>query len=206
MKNLNKALIVTTLSLLTAPAFAALLSSSAFAATYDVDPAHTKVGFEVPHMVISTVEGRFNKFTGKVDLDEKKFEKSKFEMNVDVASVDTGIAKRDDHLRNTDFFEASKFPEMKFESTEVKGKPGSFQLIGNLTIKGVTKKVTFDAKHLGNVNDGFGNDRAAFSAKTKINRKDFGLAFASMMEKGPVVGDEVTIDLRVEATKPLAKK
>lgn len=197
MTKTRQALILTTMSLLSLPAFGA---------AYQVDPAHTKVGFEVPHLVISTVEGRFNKFDGKVDLDDKKFENSKFTMKVDVASVDTGVAKRDDHLRADDFFAAKKYPEMKFESTEVKGKPESFQLTGNLTIRGVTKKVTFDARHLGTVNDGFGNDRAAFSAKTKINRKDFGLAFANMMEKGPVVGDEVTIDLRVEATKPLAKK
>ena len=196
MNTMKKSLILTTLSLLTVPAFGA---------AYQVDPGHTKVGFEVPHLVISTVEGRFNKFTGQVELDEKKFENSKFGMQVEVASVDTGVAKRDDHLRADDFFAAKKYPEMKFESTEVKGKPESFQLTGNLTIRGVTKKVTFDAKHLGNVNDGFGNDRAAFQAKTKINRKDFGLSFASMMEKGPVVGDEVTIDLRVEATKPLKK-
>ena len=195
MKNLNRIALASVI-------FTSFATQASAAGTYQVDPTHTKVGFEVPHLVISTVEGRFNKFEGKVDLADK-FEKSKFRMLVDVASVDTGVAKRDDHLRNADFFEAPKYPEMKFESTEIKGKPESFQLTGNLTIKGVTKKVTFDAKHLGNVNDGFGNDRAAFTAKTKINRKDFGLNFASMMEKGPVVGDDVTIDLRVEATKPL---
>ncbi len=176
-----------------------LASTSAFATTYEVDASHSKVGFEVPHLVISTVEGRFNKFSGKVDLADK-FEKSKFEMKVDVASVDTGVAKRDDHLRAADFFESGKYPEMKFVSTEVKGKPEGFELIGNLTIKGVTRKVTFKSKYLGKVKDGFGKERTAFQAKSKINRKDFGLNFASMMEKGPVVGDEVEIDLKVEAT------
>jgi len=172
---------------------------------YDVDPAHTKIGFEVSHLVISTVEGHFNKFAGKADL-AGKFEKSKFSVTVDTASVDTGVAKRDEHLKSPDFFDVTKFPEMKFESTAVKGKPDSFKLTGDLTIHGVTKKVTFDAKYLGAVNDGMGNEKAAFTAKAKISRKEFGLKWSGMMEAGPVVGDEVTLDLRVEAGHPLEKK
>jgi polyisoprenoid-binding protein YceI len=178
----------------------ALGSEAVKPGTYTVDASHTKVGFEVAHLVISSVEGRFGKVEGKVELSDK-FDKSKFTMKAETASVDTGVAKRDEHLRSPDFFDAAKYPEMKFESTEVKGKPESFKLTGDLTIKGVTKKVTFDSKYLGTVNDGFGNDRSAFTAKAKINRKDFGLAWGNMMEKGPIVGDEVTIDLKVEATK-----
>jgi polyisoprenoid-binding protein YceI len=190
---------------------ALLLPTIAFAApaykagTYEIDSAHSKVGFEIPHLVISTVEGKFTKFSGKVELADK-FEKSKFAMNVDVASVDTGVAKRDEHLKSGDFFDAAKFPEMKFETTEVKGKPESFKLIGNLSIHGVTKKETFDAQYLGVVNDGNGNDKAALTAKTKINRKDFGLVWGKAVEAGPVVGDQVTISLRVEAAKPVVKK
>jgi polyisoprenoid-binding protein YceI len=189
---------------------ALVTSASAFAAdykpgNYDVDPAHTKVGFEVPHLVISTVEGHFNKFSGKAELAEK-FEKSKFNVTVDTASVDTGVAKRDEHLKSPDFFDVAKFPSMAFVSTSVVGKPASFKLVGDLTIHGVTKKVTFDAKYLGAVNDGMGNEKTAFTAKTKINRKDFGLKWGGMMEAGPVVGDEVTLDLRVEAGHPLVEK
>jgi polyisoprenoid-binding protein YceI len=184
-------------------------SASALAAdykpgSYDVDPAHTKVGFEVPHLVISTVEGHFNKFSGKAELADK-FEKSKFNVNVETASVDTGVSKRDEHLKSPDFFDVAKFPSMVFVSTEVKGKPASFKLTGDLTIHGVTKKVTFDAKYLGAVNDGMGNEKTAFTAKTKISRKDFGLKWGGMMEAGPVVGDEVTLDLRVEAGHPVAQ-
>ncbi|MGZ3652471.1 MAG: YceI family protein [Bdellovibrionota bacterium] len=185
-------------------------ATTAFAAdyrpgAYDLDAAHTKLGFEVPHLVISTVEGRFSKFSGKVDLAEK-FEKSKFTVLVDTSSVDTGVTKRDDHLRSADFFDVQKFPEMKFESTEIKGKPESFKLTGNLTIHGVTKKVVFESKYLGAVNDGMGSQKVAFRGKTKINRKDFGLKWGAVMEAGPVVGDEVSLDLSVEAGHPADKK
>jgi polyisoprenoid-binding protein YceI len=200
-----------TLKLLTLSLLGTTLAASAYAAPaykpgqYDVDAAHSKLGFDVAHLVISSVEGKFLKFDGKVDLAEK-FEKSKFEVTADAASVDTGVAKRDEHLRSADFFDVAKFPQLKFTSTEVKGKPDSFKLTGDLTIHGVTKKVTIDAKYLGVVDDGFGNDKAAFTGKTKINRKDFGLAWGKMMEAGPVVGDEVTLDLKIEAGHPKAKK
>jgi len=151
------------------------------------------------------VEGRFQKFTGKVEL-APAFDKSKFSVNVETASVDTGLAKRDEHLRSPDFFDVAKYPSLTFVSTLVKGKPDSFKLTGDLTIHGVTKKVTLDAKYLGAVNDGMGSEKAAFTAKTKVNRKDFGLKWGNMMEAGPVVGDEVTIELRVEAGHPVEKK
>jgi polyisoprenoid-binding protein YceI len=175
------------------------------AGNYDVDPAHSKLGFEVPHLVISTVEGKFDKFDGKAELAEK-FEKSKFTVSAEAASIDTGVAKRDEHLRSPDFFDAAKFPNLTFTSTKVAGKPDSFKLTGDLTIHGVTKSVTFDAKYLGAVDDGMGHEKAAFTAKTKINRKDFGLKWGGVVEAGPVVGDEVTLDLRIEAGHPSAKK
>lgn len=174
------------------------------AGSYAIDGAHSKVGFEIPHLVISTVEGRFTKFDGTVDL-AKPFEKSKVTFSVDAASIDTGTAKRDEHLRSADFFDAAKFPKLTFVATEVKGSPDTFKLAGNLTIKGVTKPVTFDAKYLGTVADGYGNNKAAFQASAKINRKDFGLTWSNVVEAGPVVGDEVTIDLRLQAGAPAKK-
>ena len=173
------------------------------AGTYNLDPMHSKVGFEVPHLVISTVEGRFTKFSGDIQLGEK-LEKSKVQVAVETDSIDTGVGKRDDHLRSPDFFESKKYPQMKFESTEIAGTPEAFKLTGNLTIKSVTKKVTFEGKYLGTVKDGYGNEKAAFNAKTKINRKDFGLTWNNAVEAGPVVGDDVTIDLKLQAAK--AKK
>lgn len=174
------------------------------AGEYTIDDSHSKVGFEIPHMVISTVDGHFSKFEGKVKLADK-FEKSSLKASADVASINTANAKRDDHLRGSDFFEVSKYPKMTFESTEIKGDASSFKLTGNLTIKGVKKKVTFDGKMLGAVNDGFGNDRIAFTATTKINRQEFNLKWSKAIEAGPVVGDEVTITLKVEAVKPVAE-
>lgn len=174
------------------------------AGTFDIDAAHSKVGFEVPHLVISSVEGHFTKFEGKVSVPDD-FNKASVKVAVDLESVDTGVAKRDEHLRSADFFDVKKAPKMTFESTSVAGTPEGFKLNGNLTIKNVTKPVTFDAQYLGSVNDGFGNTRVAFKAKTKINRKDFGLNYSSFIEAGPVVGDDVSIELKVEATKPLPK-
>lgn len=175
------------------------------AGSYQLDMAHSKIGFEIPHLVISTVEGKFNQAEGTVDLAEK-FDASKVKVAAEIASIDTGVKKRDDHLKSPDFFDAAKFPKMSFESTAVMGPPQAFKLTGNLTIKGVTKKVTFDANYLGTANDAFGNQKAAFNAKTKISRKDFGLTWNNMVEAGPVVGDEVTIVLRIQAGRPLPKK
>ncbi len=173
--------------------------------TYDVDPAHSKVGFEIPHLVISSVEGRFTKFEGKVILSDK-FERSTVKATADVGSVDTANAKRDEHLRSADFFDAGKFGKMTFESASITGTPESFKLTGNLTIKGVTKPVTFDGKFLGTVNDAFGNEKVAFNAQAIIKRADFGLTWNKAVEAGPVVGETLTIQLKIQAGRPAAKK
>lgn len=196
-------------SLLTAISFLTLSLHAAEAkytpGKYEVDPAHSSVGFEVPHLVISSVEGRFTKMEGVVEMNEK-FEKSSVKANADISSVDTGNEKRDGHLKTSDFFDVSKNPKMTFESTEIKGTPESFQLIGNLKIKTTTKKVTFDSKYLGSVKDGNGQEKVAFKATTKISRKEFGLTYGAMVEAGPVIGDEITITLKIQAAKAVAKK
>ena len=198
-------------SLFTSLALTMLISPMASAetkyapASYQIDPMHSKVGFEIPHLVISTVEGRFTKYDGTIELADK-FEKSKVNVVVDMNSIDTSVQKRDDHLKSPDFFDVVKYPTMKFESTGLSGTPENFKMTGSLTIKGVTKKVVLDGKYLGAVKDGFGQDKAAFQAKTKINRKDFGLTWNKMVEAGPTVGDEVTVDLRIQAVKSAAKK
>jgi polyisoprenoid-binding protein YceI len=186
---------------------AATLSLSAFAdakykpGKYDVDPMHSKVGFEIPHLVISSVDGHFNTYDGTIELADK-FEKSKVKASVDMNSIDTGVAKRDDHLKSPDFFDVKKFPKMTFESTEITGTPDAFKMTGNLTIKGVTKKVTFDGKYLGSVDDGMGHEKTAFNATTSIKRADFGLTWNKAVEAGPVVGETLTINLKVEAGRP----
>lgn len=171
--------------------------------SYKIDPAHSKVGFEIPHLVISSVDGKFTAFEGTVDLKEN-FEKSTVNVSVDVSSIDTANKDRDDHLRSPDFFDAAKHPKMTFKSTAVKGTPEKFDLTGDLTIHGVKKKVTFDSKYLGSVKDAFGQQKVAFIGTAKINRKDFGLKWSKAVEVGPVVGDEVTLKLSVQAAKPAA--
>jgi polyisoprenoid-binding protein YceI len=167
---------------------------------YAVDPAHTKVGFEVPHLVISTVEGRFDGVDGKVEWAGDPT-KAKIEAKIDAATVDTSIKDRDEHLRSPDFFDVKKFPQLTFKSTKIEGTPDALTVTGELTIKGVTRTVVLAGKYLGHLVDPWGNDRIAFKADGKINRKDFGLTWGKMVEAGPVVGDEVALSLKVEATK-----
>lgn len=174
------------------------------AGTFNVDPAHSKVGFEIPHLVISTVEGQFSKFDGSITIDSK-LEKSKAELNIDVSSIDTDNKDRDDHLRSADFFDVAKTPKMSFVVKKVVGTTENLKLVGDLSIKGKTKEVTLETKYLGDVNDAYGNQKIAFSAVGKINRKDFGLTWSSAVEAGPVVGDEVTLKIKIQAGRPIKK-
>lgn len=171
---------------------------------YVVDEAHTKVGFEIAHLVVSTVEGSFKKFDGTIKFDQKAFESGAtdsftLEANVDVATIDTGIKKRDDHLKSKDFFDAKKWPKMKFKSTKVESISGKkFKVSGDLTIRDKTKPVTFDMEFKGAVK-AYDKNRVVFKGTTEINRKDFGLMWNDAVEVGPVVGDQVTINLVTEA-------
>jgi polyisoprenoid-binding protein YceI len=174
------------------------------AGSFAVDPAHSKVGFSVKHLGLLNVDGRFKQFEGTIVLDPD-FEKTTFKAKVDVSSIDTGEKKRDEHLLSPDFFNATQDKSITFESTEIKGTPDSFKLTGNLTIRGITKKVVFDSKFLGQAKDGYGNLKSAVEAKTVISRKDFGLKWSKVVEGVQIVGDEVTIDLSIQAAKPLAK-
>ena len=172
---------------------------------YNIDPMHSKVGFEVPHLVISSVEGKFKTFSGVLNLDEK-FEKSNLVAEVDISSVDTSVKDRDDHLKSPDFFDATAFPKMTFKSTSISGKREAFKLTGDLTLKGKTQKVVFDGTYKGTAKDAYGNIKAAFTVTAKINRKDFGLSWNNAVEIGPVVGDIITLDLKIQATKEVAAK
>lgn len=194
-----KSLILISFAPVLAPAVA-LSQPKIETGTYQIDPMHSKVGFEVPHLVISTVEGTFKEFDGQLDL-ASDFTKSKVTANVKVASIDTGVEKRDDHLKSADFFDAAKHPLMTFKSTSIKGTPESFKISGDLTLHGVKKPVTFDGQYLGTVTDGYGNRKAAFVSKAVINRKDFGLNWNSVVEAGPVVGDKVTLVLKIQGAK-----
>jgi polyisoprenoid-binding protein YceI len=176
------------------------MNVSALEGNYKLDPSHAKIGFEVPHMVISTVEGRFTKFEGTLTAG-KKLTDLKVEASIDVTSVSTDDKDRNDHLQSPDFFDAAKYPKMTFVSTSVSGTEKKLKIKGKLTIKDVTKDVVLDGSVSKEVKDPWGNLRVAITGKTKINRQEFGLKFNKAAEAGPLVGDEVTISLSSEAIK-----
>ena len=177
------------------------LATASAADTWAIDPVHSRVGFSVTHMTISSVEGRFKDFEGTISYDAGKLDSLKANVKIDMTSVDTENADRDAHLKKEDFLYVEKYPEMTFVSTGVKpGKKGAFELMGDLTIRGVTKPVTFEAKGLDQtVTDPWGNDRVGAHATTVIDRKAFGVNYNQVLDRGGVmVGDDVTIELDIE--------
>jgi polyisoprenoid-binding protein YceI len=177
-----------------------LLAPAAFAASYQIDPAHTQIHFTVPHLVVFKVRGNFNEFAGTVEADAASNTLSGAAATIQVASIDTRNQKRDDHLRSADFFEAAKYPEISFVSKKVEGSGSNITVTGDLTIKGITKEVVLRGGFLGATTDPWGNQRAGFEATGKVNRRDFGLLWNKALETGGmVVGDEIEIGLEVEA-------
>jgi len=172
------------------------------AAEWKLDPSHTSVGFSVPHLVVSSVEGRFKEATAKIDLDDADLTKSQVSVEINAASVDTGDAKRDDHLRGPDFFDVKKYPKLTFKSTKVAKAGAGYKLTGDLTIRDVTKSVTLDATLSAPVKTPWGNQARAAKVSGKIKRGDFGLKWNKALEAGGVVvGEEVTINVKAEVTK-----
>lgn len=168
-------------------------SMSLFAAPYSVDVSHSSVGFKVKHMMISTVSGNFSGFSGSYDL-EKGVLKS-LSGTVKMTTVDTGIVKRDDHLRSADFFDVATYPEMTFVMTAQKGN----KVTGNLSMHGITKAVTLSMEMGGEIIDPWGNKRSGFVLNGTIKRKDFGLNWNKAIESGGVVvGDDVKIAIEIE--------
>lgn len=185
-----------------------LLSSSAFAAKFELDPSHTVVSFTAPHLMISKVKGRFDKFSGSFDFDEKTMKLDNIQVMVKTDSINTNEKDRDKHLRSPEFFDVAKFPEMTFKSTKViyeKDKPDKVE--GDLTIRGITKPVTLDIDYNGAITDAWGNRVVSFEAETKVNRKDFGMVWNKALDKGGVtVGDEIKLEIEGEAKVPGPKK
>ncbi len=173
---------------------------SAQAATYTVDADHTSVSFKVKHL-FSKVQGRFNKFQGTIDYESGKPETWKTGGLIEVASIDTNVPERDKHLRSADFFEADKYPTIEFKSTGVKSATeNGAQLEGLLKMHGVEKPVVLDVTINGTGKDPWGNVRAAFTATTRINRKDFGMIWNQALDTGGLlVGEDVDIVLEIEA-------
>jgi len=171
--------------------------------TWNVDPSHSTVGFVARHLMITKVRGRFTDFSGSLEIASDPLQ-SQVEATVDLASVDTGDAGRDAHLRNADFFDldGGGSPTMTFHSTGIKEEHGDYTLFGDLTVNGVTRQVEFDLEFDGVSPDPWGGTRAAFTAETEINRKDFGLEWNVALETGGVlVGDKVKVQLDIQAVK-----
>jgi polyisoprenoid-binding protein YceI len=182
-------------------ALAAVLATPAAAATWEIDTAHSSVGFVTKHLLISKVRGRFREWSGTVVLDDKDLAKSTVNVTIKAASIDTDNGQRDNHLKSADFFDVAKFPEITFKSTKVeKGTtPSTLKVTGDLTIHGVTKPVVLDVSGPSpEFKDPGGNPHVAFSATTKINRKDFGLNWNKAVEASPVAGEEVAIEIEIE--------
>jgi polyisoprenoid-binding protein YceI len=168
---------------------------------WQIDTVHTHVGFSVKHMMVSTVRGQFKQYSGSLSIDAADFTKSKFEGEVDVASIDTGNSQRDDHLRSGDFFDAANQPKIKFSSTKIESKgDGEFVVHGDLTIRGTTLPVALEVEYHGTSKNPWGKTVTGFSAKSTVNRKDFGLHWNSLLETGGVaVSEKVKIEIEVEA-------
>jgi polyisoprenoid-binding protein YceI len=170
---------------------------------WNLDTAHSGINFSVRHMVVSKVRGRFTKFNGTVSLDEGDLTRSTVEATVDASSIDTGTAQRDDHLRSADFFDVERFPELRFRSTRIEKLGGDrYRLVGDLTIRDVTRPIELDAEYGGRGKDPWGNERVGFTARASLDRKDFGLKWNQVLETGGVlVSDRVDIELEVQAVR-----
>ena len=167
-----------------------------------IDAAHTRVSFSVPHMVVSEVDGVFKAFSGKVLLDEKDPTRSKLEFKADVTSIDTGVADRDKHLKGPDFFDADKYPEIQFSSSAIKKSGKGYKITGDLTLRGVTKRVTLDATLSAPVVNPWGKQVRAARVTGTINRQDFGVSWNKSLDKGGVVvGDAVVLDIKLELNR-----
>jgi polyisoprenoid-binding protein YceI len=170
------------------------------AATWAIDPVHSELSFKVRHLT-GRVRGSFKEWNGSVVADPTQLTAGSTTVEVKTGSINTENADRDAHLRSPDFFDAEKYPTMTFKSNKVQVTGSEIALYGDLTIKGVTKPVVLKGTYGGKVTDPWGKERIAFEAATTINRKDYGLAWGKMVEGVALVGDEVTIELAIEAVK-----
>jgi polyisoprenoid-binding protein YceI len=178
----------------------ATLDAVKAAQTYAIDKMHSEVTFQVRHL-LTKVRGRFTEFAGTVVLDPERPEQSSASLTIEASSVDTGTPDRDTHLRSDDFFGVGTHPTLTFTSSRVvKTGDDTYDVIGTLTIRGVAKEITMPATYLGTAKDPWGNVRAGFEASLTLNRKDFGLTWNAALETGGfLVGDEVRIDLSIQA-------
>ena len=174
--------------------------------TWQIDPTHSAVEFAVKHMMFSTVRGRFKNVTGTIEVDEQNPDRSTVNVEIDAATIDTGVADRDAHLRGADFFNVEQFPTITFRSKRVEGamkKEGDrFKVVGDLTIRGKAIEVTLESTYTGTGKDPWGNIKGAAEATAKIDRRDWGLMWNQALETGGIlVANEVRIEVQVQAVK-----
>jgi polyisoprenoid-binding protein YceI len=175
-----------------------ILSSSIFASTFEIDASHSKVAFKVKHMAITNTYGTFTKYNAKIEYDVKSKKLTKLEAIINANSINTEDVKRDKHLRSKEFFDTKKFPTISFNLISTTND----EAIGELTIKGITKKITFNYENNGTAIDPWRGLKVGFSLETKISRKEFGLTFNKILDTGSfIVGDKITILIEIEATE-----
>lgn len=169
-----------------------------------LDPSHSEVEFKVKHMMIANVSGRFTKFDAQVETEGEDFMTARVTFTADIDSITTGADQRDAHLRSADFFDAAKFPQLRFVATKYENvdNDGSYEVYGDLTIHGVTKPVRFEAEFGGVIKDPWGNTRAGITVSGKVNRKEFGLVWNGVTETGSlIVSEDVRIHVGLEFVK-----
>jgi len=169
-----------------------------------LDPSHSEVEFKVKHMMISNVSGKFTKFDATVETEGEDFMTAKATFTADIDSINTGADQRDGHLKSVDFFDAANFPQLKFVATKYENvdNDGSYEVWGDLTIRGITRTIKLDAEFGGVIKDPWGNTRAGISVNGKINRKDFGLTWSGVTEAGSlIVSDDVRVHINLEFVK-----
>ncbi|MBM7707010.1 YceI family protein [Chryseomicrobium aureum] len=167
---------------------------------FNLDTAHSSIGFSVKHMMVSKVRGNFNEFSANLEGNEQDLTGATIDFTIDVASINTNNTDRDNHLRSADFFDVENYPSITFKATDIQSKgDDEYKVTGDLTIKDVTKPVTFDVEYEGKGTNPWGQEVVAFSASSKINRKDFGLTWNQTLETGGVlVGEDIKIDIELE--------
>jgi len=167
---------------------------------YTLDPTHTRLGFSTRHAMVTTVRGAFTDFAGEAVVDTENPAASTVTVTIKSASVDTGVADRDGHLRSADFFDAETYPEITFVSTDVVRDGDDWTITGDLTIKDVTKPLTIEFESTGSAKDPFGNTRLGFEGKAVLNRKDWGLTWNAALETGGLlVSDKIKLDFDISA-------
>jgi polyisoprenoid-binding protein YceI len=183
--------------------FTLLLASATFAADkYELDPVHTRIGFTARHLMINNVSGRFTEFTGNILYDEQDPSKSTVSVKIQGASVNTENKMRDDDLRSANFFDVAKYPEITFQSSRIEKQGDGYLCVGTLAMHGVSKEITIPFAVLGKIKDPWGNTRIGLEAEFKIDRRDWGLTYSKTLDSGGlVVGNDIKIDLNVEAVK-----